>query len=170
MKKIKRNIAVFLILVMLTGLFTGCFTMAAWDTGGELMILVIFPPLIPLLDIVTAPIQIIILIVELAQNQHLSDKAREMDRIDSFSANMSLIPQEELLFLTEKLNSMPETEIAVLTETVASFSETEISAIETAFNNLDDADIILSLETLNSMPDEIFIAAVNNLRHIEFRF
>ena len=168
MKILGKTITVVLLLIMLAGSFTGCFTMWAMKEGGEAAIMIFFPPLFPALDIITSPIQLIIFAVEMSQQKELREKASSFDQIDSFSANLSLIPGAELFSLTEKLNSLPESEIIIFTETVNSFSEAEISAITRTFNNLSEAEIISSMEILNSLPDEMLIAALNNIKHIEF--
>ena len=169
MKKFAGKIAVILIILMLAGSLTGCFTMWGVQEGGDAYWLIIFPVL-PALDIVTSPIQLIIFIVELSRYQDLKDRAKKMDTVDSFSANISSIPETDLLSLKEKINSLPETEISVFSRKVNSFSETEISAIIEAFNNLSEAEIDSSMETLNSMSDEMLITAINNSQYIEFRY
>ena len=172
MKRIAGKIAMILVLVMLAGSFTGCFTMYAFKEWDETMLLVFPLPLFPALDIVTAPIQLAILIVEIAQSQEMKSKAMEMDNIDTFSSDLNInsIPEADWFSLTEKINSLPEAEISAFSKTVDSLSKTEISAITRAFNNLSEAEILSSMETLNSMPDEMLIAALNNSQYIGFRY
>jgi len=172
MKKAAKKIAVVLILVMLTGSFTGCITAwAAKNDIGELGLLVIFPiPILPALDLITSPIQLVIFIVEAIKYSELKNRVKMMDNIDTFSANISFIPETELFSLKEKINSLQDAEIAAFTNKVSSFSDIEFSAMVEAFNNLSETDIVSSMEILNSMSDETLIAELINFQHIAFQY
>jgi len=163
-KKIVRKIAIILVIILIANSLTGCFTVAAYSSNiGELG-LVAWIGTIPL-DIITSPIQLIILIVEITQAAELTKKAKSLDNIDTFSLSASFISQAEFLTLTEKFYSLPESEIAAFTNTVMSLSETEISAVIEVFINLSEEEIISSIETLNSMSDEMLIAQINNFQY-----
>jgi len=182
MKKLGGKIALILVLVMLANSFTGCLTYAAIEGGGDMGALVLFT--LPI-DIITLPFQLIGFIVIKANEAARDKRGNKYDNIDSFSKAIKTLPEEELgslvqtvdslpkeelAALTQRFYSLPEAELAPFTEAVNSFSETEISAMMAAFNRLSEAEIAASIETFNSMPDESLIAALNNVRHNEFRY
>jgi len=167
MKKITGKIALILIIIMLAGSFTGCFTTWAVKEGGEAVWLVIFP-ILPALDLITSPIQLTIYLIEISEYSKLQKKNLQMDKIDTFSANISYIPDDELLYLKDKLSALPDNEIKPFTDTIDAFSEREIIALTRAFNDLTEDEVVFSIETLNSMPDEMLIAALNNLKNVKF--
>ena len=167
MKKIAKKIALILLIVMLVSGLTGCITHAVlfesgidWSYGGIFMGILTVS-----LDIATSPIQLVILIVEIAQHAELKDKAKSMDKIDTFSAETGAISDAQLFKLKEKLNSLPETEIISFTNKTNSFSQTEISAIINDFNNLSGEEINSSIEALISMSDDTLIAVLNNYNY-----
>ena len=170
MKKIAKKAAVILVLAIFAGSFSGCFTMSAFNGSEDALMWLVAVPILPALDIITSPIQLAIFLVEMNRYAEYHEKVARMDRIDTFPAGISFIPDTEFFALREKLNSLPEEEIAAFKNTTASFSETEITAIVRAFNNLSEEEIVSSMETLNSMPDEMLIAALNNLQYTEFRY
>jgi len=172
MKKAAGKIAMLLVILIFANSLTGCFTIWAVDKGiNELeFMLYFFPfPTLPILDVISSPIQLIILFAEISKYQELKNKAKSMDQIDTFSANTGFIPDKELFSLTNKFKSLPKPKIAAFTNTVNTLSETEIAAIITAFNNLSAEEITSSIETINSMPEEKLIAALNDTRYIKWR-
>jgi len=170
MKKTIKKIALVLVLLMLANSFSGCFTMWAFEQQEIGTWVLIFPiPLFPALDIVTAPIQLTVYLIELNLSKELKQKALNMDSMDTFSTDKIMIPRSNLISLSNKINSLPEEKITAFTNTVNSLSETEITAIIKAINNLSEEEIISSIEILNSLPDETLIAVMNNSRYTEFR-
>ena len=170
MKKTIKKIALVLFLLMLVNSFSSCFTMWAFEQKEIETWFLIFPiPLFPALDIVSAPIQLIIFLVELDKSKELKQKAMEMDGMDTFSTDKYFVPRSNLISLSNKINSLPEEKITIFTNTVNSFSETEIAAIIKAYYNLSEEEVNSSIETLNSLPDETLIAVMNNSRYTEFR-
>jgi len=100
MKKIAKKIAMIMVILMLANSLTGCFTTWAFNEGSGMGWLVIIP-ILPALDIVTSPIQLIILIVETAKYAELKNKAKSMDQIDTFSAKTGEIYDAQLSKLKE---------------------------------------------------------------------
>jgi len=162
MKKTAKKIAMAAVILMLAAGFTGCFTTAVVDYF-PIAAVVTVP-----LDIITSPVQLVIYIVENTNNIILVNKAAKADSFDTFSDESFFYPKDNLLSLKEKFDSLPDEEIAFFTETINSFSEKEISALINAYKNLSEEEIIASAEILNSMSDEMLIAALNSFKDIDF--
>jgi len=179
MKKISRSTAVILVLVMVAGTFTGCFTASLGNSGDLGLFLIALA-----LDIVTSPFQLIYFIATEVEKAARNDRGKRLDGIDTFSSVVKALPEAELNSLMRKFDSLPESELATLTENFYSlpeseidsylkaknsFSEKEITAMIKAFNNLSDAEIVSTIKTFNSMPKEKLIAMLNDLQYIKFR-
>jgi len=187
MKKISKSIALLLILVMIASIFTGCLTYyllgdGNWGSDSVSSTLAVF---IIAADIVTLPIQILVGIGILINDGIRNSRGKKIDNIDTFSAVIKKLPEQELVALTQTFdslqenelasfmqtyNSCPESELAPFTGALNSFSETELAAIASAFNNLSKEEVVSSIEKINSTPQEEFIVMLNNLQHLEFRY
>jgi len=170
MKKTIRIISMLLVILMLAGSFSGCFTAWAFKEGGQAIWLLLPIPFLPALDLISSPIQLTIFIVELVNYNKTKEKIKKSDGIDTFSLAKGSFSEAELLSLTEKLNSLPETEKNAFTDKISSFSQMETKALVQAFNDLSDDEVSSSIGIISSMPDETLIAALNNFQNIKFRF
>jgi len=190
MKKISKKIAMILFLLVIVCSFTNCLSWFLMTgefpdysgVSGEGAIGLIF---LPIVDIIVLPVALVVLCVRLGIESARDRRGDKYDDIDTFSAAVSSLPETEVDSLMLTFDSLPEAELASLiqrfdslpsaefdsfSETLNSFSDSELAAIVSAFNNLSESEIESSIETLNSMPDENFIAALDDVRHIEFRY
>jgi len=174
MKKLGRTIALVLVLIMLAGSFTSCFTVKAikGDYDGGLLF-VIFP-IYPFLDLVTSPIQILYWIIakqppwdsflanaEPESHIYLANaEYTELPEYNSLKKKMFALPETELTAITETINSLPETELRSLTEAVISLPEEKKSSLIRAYNSLPESEIIASMERLNALSEDEFISQV----------
>jgi hypothetical protein len=162
-------IAMILILVMITGSLTGCFTKMIWDDfvlfdvhNGLIASLFISVLTIPL-DIVTSPIQITVWAINKDIERKRAERGNKLDGIDTFSGRKSI---PKLDSLTRRISSLPEEKIVPFTETLGSFSKEEDSAMLEAFNNLSEKEIASSIEVLSLMSEERLIATLNGFQNV----
>jgi len=191
MKKISRTIALILVMVMISGIFTGC--LSWWlitgepllDIGnvrGEEVFLLIF---LPVIDVVLLPIALTVFIVRTGIEVARDNRGKKLDGIDTFSAAISSLPETEFNSLMNAFDSLPESELDSLarrfyslseseidsySQTLKSFSQKEITGMAQALNSLPEAKIISLMETLNSMPEEKLISTMNRLQSIKSHY
>ena len=189
MKKNSKKIALFLLLVMVVSIFSGC--LSWWLMTGEQLDLsgmsggkdglgLIF---LPVIDVICLPVALIVFAIRMAIQAERDKRGDRLDGIDTFSAIASL-SEKDLFFLKDKFHSLSEgefdsltqrfaslseTEIASFTKTAHSLSKEEIAAIMNEFYNFTEAEIASSVEMLNSMPEESLISTLNNFQYVEFR-
>jgi hypothetical protein len=135
MKKITGKIAMFLILVMLGSMFTGCFT--DWlfkEVKNKTVVGLLFLPFIGL-DVTLLPITLPYFL-----NHPRSVYAAE---------DTTKLPQEERAFLAEKTVSLPEADGAFLTALITALPEAEQASV---------------LELLNAVPEQRFHYVVKAMR------
>jgi len=188
MKESTKKIALFLALVMVINIFSGC--LSWWLMTGEQLDLSGFSGkdgvgliFLPIIDIICLPVALIVFGIRMAIQAERDKRGDKLDGIDSFSF-ISSLSDKDLFSLTEKLNSLPdgkldsliqrfdslsEIEIESFIKSALSFSETETSAMMKMFFDLSDSAFLSSIEMLNSMPQEKLINTLNNLQNIEFR-
>jgi len=198
MKKISRTIAMILVLVMTTSIFTGC--LSWWLITGEnnspfsfgnvkgLEALIIVPFMAAFylaIDVIFLPIALTVFIVRKGIETARNNRGKLLEGIDTFSAAISSIPEteynslmnsfdslpeSELDSLVRRFYSLPESEIDSYSQTLKSFSQKEITAMTQALNSLPEAKIISLMETFNSMPEEKLISTMNRLRNVKFHY
>ncbi|GBU29384.1 hypothetical protein R84B8_02948 [Treponema sp. R8-4-B8] len=160
MKKIAGKIAMILVIIIIANTFSGCLLTKYFSNADAFPIMYLFT--IPL-DLITSPIQIIVLVTVWAIEEAREERGKKIDGIDTFSAVNSL---PEFDSLTRRISSLPEEKIVPFTETMNSFSKEENSAMLKAFNNLSEEEIASSIKALNLMPNEKLISTLNGFQNI----
>ena len=166
MKKLSKTIAMILVLVMIAGSFTSCFTTFFWREGGELQLLVLI--LIPeIMDAITLPIQLIIWAIsgeapwewfsaaDETETQIYLTNAEQNPFTEYYSLRdkISSLPEEELTDLKQNLYSIPETERNASMDRLTSLSaEKQVSLIRT-YNSLHESEIVSSIKRINSLTE-----------------
>jgi len=167
MKKISRTIAMILVLLILAGSFTSCFTIwgikEATRTGnqGEL----IFYGIVADLGIVG----IILLCVMLAEtpdetNIYLAN-AEHNPLTDYYSVIefLNYLSETERVALMEKLNSLPAEKLAYLISTVASLPQTEITASIERLNALSETELSSAVQDFNALSEVELDSVIDKL-------
>jgi len=139
MKKISGKIAMILILVLLAGMFTSCFTAWAIDVvvnrRPEAIIAILLFPLWPALDIILWPFELAWWLQGGGRGVYEDDGAFITALIDS-------LPETERASALEKVNSVPEGQFAAMVKVMRALSE------------LPQADRVLLIESIRSLPEE----------------
>ena len=188
MKKDTKKIALFLVLVAVVNIFSGC--LSWWlMTGKELDISgfsgkdglgIIF---LPILDVILLVPALIVFAIRMAIEAERAERGDMLDAIDTFSAVRSLtekdlfflkekfcfMPEEKFSYLMQRFDSLSDTQIGDFLKTAGSLSEMQLSSIINGFYNFSEDEIAFSIEILNSMPEENFITTLNNLQYLELR-
>jgi hypothetical protein len=138
MKKIADKIAMILILVMLAGTFTSCFT--AWCIENASSGAILLLPVALGFDLITLPFQI----ADLARGK----RWRQASGVYTVEGAAPLTEEERAL-LTEKTASLPEEDGAFLMALIAALPETERAS---------------AMEKINSVPEQKFPSTVKAMR------
>jgi len=144
MKKTAKTIAMILVVVMLVGSFTSCFTMMAISNGDPGWLILTIP-----LDIITFPIQLI----GLAIGFPFSDFVFLNMESELYLANAESIPETERAAAIEKYTSLSETRRAALVNAYASVPEEEIVSSLKRINAFTETERISLLRTFNSLSE-----------------
>jgi len=174
MKKIRKSIAMVLVLLILAGSFTSCFTVKALRWELEWGWIGIIIPIYPIMDLITSPVQILYWIITKeppwnssfvyvkpeSQIYLANAESNILPEYYSLKEKMFALPETELAAITETINSLPETELYSLTEAVISLSEEKKASLIRAYNSLPESEIIASMERINALSKEDFISQV----------
>ena len=168
MKKIARIIAMLLVLVMLAGSFTSCFTMSFIQEGmgikdvlSEPLGILFFPitilvvviggfVLMGALDIVTSPIQIIVYNVNKVRTERRTILFNETDTFGASNTSTVMLNDPVVLAFT----SMSEEEFNSSIEKLASVSEIYNSSLVSFYNSMSEDEISALTERMYSMSEE----------------
>ena len=160
MKKIARKIAMILLLVMIAGSFTSCFTMWLFKNAEGAMIglfFLTFP-----LDVVTLPFQLIAVLMgadiwasgEMETQIYLANAEYNLfTEYYSLSEKVYTLPEEELDSLKRIYNSIPETERISSMEKITSLSETRRASLIGFYNSLPESEIVSSIKRISALTE-----------------
>jgi len=156
MRKFAGKIALILVLVMITGSFTGCFSLAALENSKGALLILAIP-----LDIITLPFQAIGYWAGISIFTILASGKTESQIYLANADNNSLI---------QILNSIPEAERISTMEKFTSLPETKRVSLINAYNSVPESEIISSIERINSLPEKEIISLLrkfNSLSEVE---
>jgi len=198
MKKISKTIAMILLLVMVSGIFTGC--LSWWLMTGEPInigsggmsggagdpfTLLFGLALMLVVDVVFLPVALTVFIVRKGIEAARDKRGKQLDGIDTFSAVISSLPEtefnslmntfdslpeSELDSLTRRFYSLPESELDSYSQTLSSFSTKEITVMTWAINSLPQAIINSFMKMLIYMPEEKLISTMNKLQDVKSHY
>jgi hypothetical protein len=156
MKNIARKIAVILILVLLAGSLMGCFSMMALWKSERLPLLIFTIPL----DIVTFPIQLIILLIYKAASSDPTVAQNYLAAVDdvslaelyfTFDRIYSNFSEAEYNAMLQNLNAISDGEYRATIEKFNSLSFEQMNSLVTAFNAAPEDEIISSIKRINAL-------------------
>jgi hypothetical protein len=174
MKKISRKIAMLLVLVMLAGSFTSCFTVSAIKNDPVMLFLAI-----PM-DVITFPFQLIGLAcgmnifefdifasAEMETRIYLANaEYSSLPEYYSLSKKIYSLPEAELASLKQIYNSIPETEVIALMERFASLSEIKRVSLVTSYISLPESEIISSIKRTSFLPETEHISLLRTFNSL----
>jgi len=174
MKKIGRTIALLLVLVILAGSFTSCFTLKAIDNADYKWLILTIP-----LDIITLPLQAIALAMginifasgETEPQIYLANaEYSTLAEYNSLIKKVYSLPEAELSSLKQTINLIPETERGSAMEKIFSLREEKFVSMIRIYNSLSEREIVSSIERLKALPEAELVSilrAFNSLSESE---
>jgi hypothetical protein len=165
MKKISRTIAMILVLVMLAGSFTSCFTILgikqrdgesiAWGIFGDLAIVGLILLGILLGGVAETPDETEIYLAN-AEHNPLMDYYSALNTLNSLT-------EMERVVLMEKLNSLPTVKHADLIRTVTSLPQAEIVASIERLNALSETELSSAVQDFNALSEMELDSVIDKL-------
>ncbi|MDR1869238.1 MAG: hypothetical protein LBQ82_04550 [Treponema sp.] len=164
MKKISKTIAMILVLVVLAGSFTSCFTATFWRAGGvpQLLVLILIPEI---MDAVTLPIQLIIWAISGEAPWDWFSASDEMET-QIYLASAGHNPFTEYYSLRDKTGSLPEAQLASLKQNLYSMPETERNASIDKLTSLPEEKRVSLVRTYNSLPENEIISSLERINSL----
>jgi hypothetical protein len=153
MKNISRTVAMILIMVMLACSYTGCRSIdSGWDIF-ELTLKIASGVLIG------GMILIVLMIFADAGSSEkyvylagAGDSPLEIE-LSLLKEKFALLPEADIIALTQTINSLSEKEYDYLTQTVNSMSDKDLIALMKSVNTAKESELVASLRKINSMSE-----------------